>query len=470
MNISNIGVIAPRIYNFFPKLVGPINKWDSHLIRMKDMGFNWIYINPLNYTGFSGSLYSIKDFYKFNPIFANKEAEDPHSWDDLKGFVKKCHAMDIKFMYDLVINHSSIDSPLIEQYPDWFTEKWAIIHNNANNPVAFFPIEEKPILNDSEFPSDRFHVEKRIASPYAIDPADARKITIWGDLAEINNKESSDLNGLTKYWLDLVTFYLEMGFDGFRCDAAYQVPPDMWRSLIDHSKSINPDIIFMAETLGCTLDQMTETVEAGFHYINNSSKWWDYTAPWCIKQHEEFRKYVPSVGFPETHDTERIASDSGGREDVQKFKYFFASFFSAGVLMPIGYEYGFKRKIDVVKMTPEDWEEPIFDISGFIQKVNRFKTTIKCLNEDGEIEQIVYRDSNILILKKTSIDEKQSILMAYNKDWNNKHYIKIDSLKEYLDLSRTIHNINIDLDKIENTSDNFEKELEPNEYILFLQE
>ncbi len=61
---------APRMYNLFPRLVGSIDKWDAHLIRIGNMGFNWIYVNPINYVGFSGSLYSIKDYFKLNPRFA----------------------------------------------------------------------------------------------------------------------------------------------------------------------------------------------------------------------------------------------------------------------------------------------------------------------------------------------------------------------------------------------------------------
>ena len=57
------------------------------------MGFDWIYVNPLNYTGFSGSLYAIKDFYKFNPLFAPEDpgGEDPTSWAPLVKFIDACH-------------------------------------------------------------------------------------------------------------------------------------------------------------------------------------------------------------------------------------------------------------------------------------------------------------------------------------------------------------------------------------------
>ena len=33
------------------------------------MGFNWIFLNPIHYPGFSGSLYAVKDYYALNPLF-----------------------------------------------------------------------------------------------------------------------------------------------------------------------------------------------------------------------------------------------------------------------------------------------------------------------------------------------------------------------------------------------------------------
>jgi starch synthase (maltosyl-transferring) len=459
---------GPRIYNFFPRLVGPISKWYSHLDRIKQMDFNWIYFNPLSYSGFSGSLYAIKDYYKFNPIFAPENAADPYSWEPFKVIVKRCHELGIKVMYDLVINHTSIDSPLVKDHPEWFKEKLAVVHKQTNMIVKYLPLNEKP--NEVEYPPESFSIQKRIANPCAIDPADARKITIWGDLAEIDNENSSDLNNLNKYWLELVEFYVDLGIDGFRCDAAYQVPSDIWSSLINAAKDKKEDLIFIAETLGCTLPQLESTVEAGFDYIFSSSKWWDFTAKWCVEQYNKYRNYAPSISFPENHDTTRINADSNGRIDVQIFRYLFSSFFSAGSQITFGYEYGFKKRIDVVNMMPNDIENPSYDISYQIKTINKFKRSLKCLNEDGLITEYKFWDSNILIIKKTSVDHKQQILLVYNKNWQENKYVKIDSLRTYLDLNKTIFSINIDRDAHALKNVNFEYNLAPNQYFLFLEE
>ena len=55
---------------------------------------------------------------------------------------------------------------------------------------------------------------------------------VWGDLAQIDNENSSDKANLWKYWLDYILHYAELGIRGFRCDAAYQVPSSLWEYLI----------------------------------------------------------------------------------------------------------------------------------------------------------------------------------------------------------------------------------------------
>ena len=56
-----------RIYNLFPLLAGPFPRWRPHLQRAADMGFNWIFVNPVQRPGKSGSLYSIADYFELNP-------------------------------------------------------------------------------------------------------------------------------------------------------------------------------------------------------------------------------------------------------------------------------------------------------------------------------------------------------------------------------------------------------------------
>jgi starch synthase (maltosyl-transferring) len=354
----------PIIYNLFPRLAGTMPDWLRHAERAVDMGFNWIFVNSILYPGYSGSLYAIKHHYRINPIFLPKDSKK-EGMANLAFTLKKFVDMGLWPMMDLVINHTSRDCPLIYERPSWY------VHGE--------------------------HGE--ILSPFVRDISNPKKITVWDDLAEIDNSDSSDRQGLWAYWAELVKYYLSLGFKGFRCDAAYKVPAELWRYLVEVGTSAAPEAMFFAETLGATEEQTLALKGTGLHYIFNSSKWWDFKQPWCLTQHEEFGKIAPSISFPESHDTSRLAEDSNGSEAVQRQRYAFAAAFSAGLMIPIGYEFGFKRRLDVVLTSPRHWEKPAFDIRQFIRRVNLLKLEHPLLHGEGTL-QVTKKDTDVLVLER----------------------------------------------------------------------
>ncbi|MHA1370992.1 MAG: alpha-amylase family glycosyl hydrolase [Promethearchaeota archaeon] len=457
-----------RIYNLFPRLAGTVDKWEVHLKRIRRIGFNWTFINPVSFPGFSGSLYAVKDYFKFNPDFAPQDSDDRTSWVPFMDFIDACHKRGIKLMYDLVINHTSIDSDLVKLHPNWYTRKQAVIHEQSKKVVYFYDLDAEPDLE--KYPPDKFEITGRIANPFAIDPANANNITIWGDLAELNYKRGDHIKELLEFLHCVIDHYLRLGIDGFRCDAAYKIPPAIWMDLMHHARKTNEDVVFIAETLGCTLQQIKDVASAGFNYIFNSSKWWDFTAPWCITQYEQFRQFTPSISFPESHDTDRLMHESGGREDVQKFRYFFAAFFSTGLLMPVGYEFGFRKKLDVIHTKPDDWETPAIDLTEFIHDVNNFKKKFRCLNEEGPITHLDYNNKSVLLLKKSTNNNDQQMLLVYNKDWHRAHEVIIDDLSVILDLATQIYQVDIHSTLTPVSGTVWRKTLAPNEFQVFFQE
>ena len=385
-----------RIYNLFPRLVGAIPKWLEHCRRAKEMGFNWIFINPISLTGFSGSLYAIKDHYRLNPLFFQKRDSDGR--EEISSFMAGCRKMGLKLMIDLVINHTAFDSILTEEHPDWFKK----------------------------------NVDGTIQHPYCFDPPGSDNIVVWDDLAEIDNHSSPDRDNLWKYWLELVEHYINSGWDGFRCDAAYQVPADLWQEIITRSKAEKADVLFAAETLGCTNEQTLSTASCGFDYIFNNSKWWDMTSPWLLNQYNMTREIADSISFSESHDTTRLASDSHGKTSVSKMRYLFSAVYSTGVMVPIGYEFGFRKKLDVLWTSPPNWEAPSFDISDFIRKVNAMKASWRVFNEEGPQEILKGFGDNILFMKKSTNDGKESALIAINRTAKTEADLSVKSVSGLL--------------------------------------
>jgi starch synthase (maltosyl-transferring) len=356
----------PLIYNLFPRLVGPTTAWVEHTARAREMAFNWIYLNPWHYPGFSGSLYAPKELWRLNPLFL-PEGADELSLQPLTDYLAESSRLGVPVMMDLVVNHTSKDSPLIAEHPEWFVR------------------DERG----------------EVVSPFAVDPDDPTRKTVWGDLAEVDNAGTPDREGLWAFWSQLVRRSLEMGFAGFRCDAAYMVPAELWKHLIATARAVNPDARFFAETLGAPEEAIEELHDAGFDFIFNSSKWWDFREPWALEQHERFREMAPSISFPETHDTARLAEESGGSEAVQRQRYAFSAAFSAGLMMPIGYEFGFRRQVDVVETRPSDWERGGWDLTAFVTRVNRLKLGSSVLHGEGEMHSELPLDHDVLVLRRS---------------------------------------------------------------------
>jgi starch synthase (maltosyl-transferring) len=63
------------LYNLFPLLAGPFPRWQPHLDRARAMKFDWVYVNPIQRTGASGSLYSIADYFQLNPALLDPDQQ-----------------------------------------------------------------------------------------------------------------------------------------------------------------------------------------------------------------------------------------------------------------------------------------------------------------------------------------------------------------------------------------------------------
>lgn len=423
---------GPRIYNIFPRIAGTMTEWRMHALRAKHMGFNWICLNPFHYPGFSGSLYSPKDHFALNPMFIDNNSQyDP--MDQLRNFLKYCKSLNLLVMMDLVINHTAIDHPLLEDHKDWYK-----LDENGD-----------------------------VMRPSTVDGMNK---VVWGDLAELNNEDSPDRGNLWAYWWDLVEFYQEVGFDGFRCDAAYKVPDNLWRFLIARAKENKPTTRFFAESLGCEVKEIIRLAKVGFDYTFNSSKWWDFEADWCLNQYNEAYLFTRSISFPETHDTPRLAADLDKDILAIKQKVLFSAIFSSGYMIPIGFEYGFLKRLDAAKTKPKDWEKKNMDLTEYISSINSMKRKYKILNEDCETKPVISNNAKILTLMKYSKDRKEKVLIILNKDLKNYQTFETSNIYELFDTKTPIIDISIEY-LMDYLPPNFKYDLQPGQIkILYLHE
>ena len=391
---------GPRIYNLFPSLVGPVSAWEEHLPRVAAMRFDWLFLNPIHQPGGSGSLYAVRDYYRLNPLF---ETSGGGSADDLlRSFLRRAGEHGLSVMLDLVINHTANDSPLVAEHPDWY-------QRNEDGSVR---------------------------SPGAEDPTAPGGRVVWGDLAELNFESASARPALLGYFKGVVRHYARLGVHGFRCDAAYQVPGEVWKEIIAAGREAGAGVRFFAETLGAKPEQVAQLGTAGFDYFFNSSKWWDFHEPWLLEQYEQFRHVAPSIAFPESHDTQRLAEEKGGDEQQARLRYLFAALFSSGVMMPIGYEFGFRRKLHVVKTRPEHWEKPAYDLSPFVTAANEMKQRTPVLNEEGPQALVTSPEDSLVGLLRRSDHSAERVLVLINIDPKTAREFPLSEMERALEANR----------------------------------
>jgi starch synthase (maltosyl-transferring) len=417
------------IYNLFPLLAGKFSDWEEHLLRAAQMGFNWVFINPIQRPGASGSLYSIADYYDFNPLLVDQKSRKG-ALEQVKGIIRTAEEMSLNMMVDLVINHCSVDSDLLRSHPEWFL----------------------------------WNAKGRVVHPHCLEN---HKKVVWRDLAKFDHKDTKDKEGLYQFFFDIVKFLVKLGFKGFRCDAAYQIPKKLWKRLIKDTKKIYPHVLFFAETLGCPPDQTRRTASAGFDYIFNSSKWWDFKSHWLMEQYGLTRDIAPSISFPESHDTKRFCEEAQGNIEKIKQRYLFSTLFSAGVMMPMGFEFGFRKKLHVVKTKPEDWEQTDVDLTAFITKVNDIKGQRPIFQEEALTEILNHGNPNILLIWKASTTTQEESLLVLNKDTHDRQHFSVESLQELVQAGAPLVDLSPE-EQMEYIPTPFSYDLRPGQGIVFI--
>ena len=172
-----------------------LNAINARLEDIKDLGVDVIWLMPICEQGklkAIGSPYCIKDFKKVHPQYG--------TLDDLKALVKKAHDLGMKVILDWIANHTSWDNPWTEN-KGWHTTDEA---GNIISPPGFN----------------------------------------WTDVADLNFA-NADMRAAMK---DAMGFWVtEAGVDGFRCDYAEGVPQDFWTDALKYLRTLDEDIILLAE-------------------------------------------------------------------------------------------------------------------------------------------------------------------------------------------------------------------------------
>lgn len=166
------------------------------LDRLQKLGVNVLWLMPLNPVGqvkkkgSSGSPYAVQDYYAINPEYGSK--------DDLHHLIQEAHRRQMKVIVDIVANHTSFDSVMMS-HPNFYK------HDSTG----------------------------KILSPYD-----------WTDVAALDYTQPE----LRRYMTDMLLYWIkDFDLDGFRCDAAGEIPTDFWENARKELDRVHPGLIMLAE-------------------------------------------------------------------------------------------------------------------------------------------------------------------------------------------------------------------------------
>lgn len=194
------GIRNKVIYQIFTRNYkgGTFSDVEEDLARIKALGVDIIYFLPiqpcgiLHRKGICGSPYAIKDYRAVSPELG--------TMGDFIRLTKAIHAAGMQVMLDVVYNHTSPDSWLFENHPEWF------------------------------FRGEDGRVGNRIGD--------------WWDVIDLDysNRE------LWEYQIETLKMWAEY-VDGFRCDVAPLVPLDFWKRARAEVERVRPGCLWLAESV-----------------------------------------------------------------------------------------------------------------------------------------------------------------------------------------------------------------------------
>jgi cyclomaltodextrinase / maltogenic alpha-amylase / neopullulanase len=187
------------IYEVFPRSFsaeGNLNGVTAGLDRLQALGVTVVWLMPihpvgqLKKLGDDGSPYAVKDYYAITPDYGSK--------DDLRHLVAEAHRRGMKVILDIVADHTAFDSVMMN-HPDFY----------------------------------KHDKDGHLISPHG-----------WKDVAALDYSNPA----LRQYMIGMLTYWVkEFGVDGYRCDAAGEVPTDFWEQARRALDEVNPNRLMLAE-------------------------------------------------------------------------------------------------------------------------------------------------------------------------------------------------------------------------------
>ena len=191
----------------------------------KSLGIGGIWLTPV-FLSPSYHKYDVTDYYQIDPAFGTEE--------DLKELVDLCHRRDVKLILDLPLNHTGKDHRWFENFSNAH-----LMHNPSNIWYDFYSW----IPDGDPVPAGR-HFSR---VPYC-------DILYECNFSDSMPELNFDNPAVREALLEVARYWLNLGVDGFRFDAAkypyfgeHDKNEDFWTWYMRELKAVQPDLYAVAE-------------------------------------------------------------------------------------------------------------------------------------------------------------------------------------------------------------------------------
>ncbi len=265
----------------------------------QSLGIEGIWLTPI-FDSPSYHKYDVSDYYSIDPDFGTME--------DLKELIGLCHERGVKVILDLPINHSGRMNQMFTNFIK--------AHRDANPEDPYYDFYS--FYHGGETPpAGRTFAQVSGTNDYY-------ECNFSGDMPELN----FDNEAVRQEVVNIAKFYLDMGVDGFRFDAAKYVyygdhvkSGEFWVWYLEQLKAIKPDIYTVAEVWDG--DGITDQYYPALNCFNFTTSQSSGSLAECAKAGNvnRYTAYVQSylenvlalnseammVPFLANHDTDRAA-------------------------------------------------------------------------------------------------------------------------------------------------------------------
>jgi glycosidase len=349
---------------------GTIKGVTARMDSIKALGVNVVYLMPVHPIGALkpaeglGSPYAVKDYKGVNPELGNLE--------DLRALVNAAHERDMAVILDWVAGHTAWDNAWIN--------------------------------NKSWYQQD--------ASGNIIQPAG----TNWSDVAALdytNQDMRVAMIDAMKYWI------FSANIDGFRCDAADNIPFDFWKQANDALKKVSSHKLFMlAEGARANHFKAGFQMNFGFRYYEAlQNKVFRNSNSVTLLQDLNTSEYAGT--FPGSHVVRYITNHDvyhtdgspvniyGGK--TGSISAFLVTAYMNGVPMIYnGQEVGSTRSINFFYRTPIDWSTNP-EMKAAYKKIISFRKNSAAVKR-GDLA--VYSNDDVAAFSKSTSDETVFVIAS----------------------------------------------------------